>query len=198
MSKLLDMTPKEWGKGWADDVCLTRFLEAVCLRYLAYPDENSVELEEGKEGGEEGKREERAKEAEGAFGEVFKWGPKIELDHHIVYHARECPVSLCLRRLFASLLLRSTLTFPFPYAQRFLMLTSSCSQTTNSDVSSRVKGESTRRESNSSSSCRGSTSKWGRAGGRASTVSRSVCFHSSCSWDARRRSLSLIFRTRCM
>jgi predicted DNA-binding ribbon-helix-helix protein len=43
MSKLLDMTPKEWGKGWADDVCLTRFLEAVCLRYLAYPDENSVE-----------------------------------------------------------------------------------------------------------------------------------------------------------
>lgn len=25
------------GKGYWDDLCLTRFLEGVCLRYLAYP-----------------------------------------------------------------------------------------------------------------------------------------------------------------
>lgn len=90
-SRLLASTPKEWGKGWVDDVCLARFLEGVCSRYLAFPDENSVELEEKKEGGDEVKeKEERAKEAEQAFSEVMKWGPKIELDHHLVYHAREC------------------------------------------------------------------------------------------------------------
>ncbi|TEB19564.1 hypothetical protein FA13DRAFT_1844951 [Coprinellus micaceus] len=95
LASLRASTPKAWGAGYVDDVCLARFLEGVCLRYLAYPDENSAELEEGGKGGEdEGKgegdekeREDSAREAEAAFREVFQWGPKIELDHHLVYHA---------------------------------------------------------------------------------------------------------------
>jgi len=35
-------------------------------------------------------KEEAEKGAEKAFRAVFEHGPKIELDHHLVYHAREC------------------------------------------------------------------------------------------------------------
>ena len=34
-------------------------------------------------------KEESAKRAVAAFEAVFECGPKIELDHHLVYHARE-------------------------------------------------------------------------------------------------------------
>lgn len=34
-------------------------------------------------------KEESAKHAVAAFNAVFECGPKIELDHHLVYHARE-------------------------------------------------------------------------------------------------------------
>lgn len=34
-------------------------------------------------------KEESAKRAVAAFKAVFECGPKIELDHHLVYHARE-------------------------------------------------------------------------------------------------------------
>ena len=34
-------------------------------------------------------KEESAKRAVAAFKDVFECGPKIELDHHLVYHARE-------------------------------------------------------------------------------------------------------------
>ncbi|KAJ3545812.1 hypothetical protein NMY22_g2292 [Coprinellus aureogranulatus] len=87
MSKLRAITPKGLGMGWTNDICLTRFLQGVCLRYLAYPDENSAELQEAKDAGVNGKeRDEKAKEAETAFREVFQWGPGIQLDYHIVYH----------------------------------------------------------------------------------------------------------------
>ena len=32
---------------------------------------------------------EAAEKACAAFADVFKYGPRIELDHHLVYHARE-------------------------------------------------------------------------------------------------------------
>ena len=34
-------------------------------------------------------KEESAKRAVAAFNAVFECGPKIQLDHHLVYHARE-------------------------------------------------------------------------------------------------------------
>jgi hypothetical protein len=34
-------------------------------------------------------KEESAQRAVAAFKAVFECGPKIELDHHLVYHARE-------------------------------------------------------------------------------------------------------------
>jgi hypothetical protein len=35
-------------------------------------------------------RDEAAAGAKAAFEAVFEHGPKIELDHHMVYHARAC------------------------------------------------------------------------------------------------------------
>ena len=35
------------------------------------------------------KKEDAEREAEEAFRAVFEFGPKIELDHHLVYHARQ-------------------------------------------------------------------------------------------------------------
>lgn len=67
-----------------DDLCLARFLEGVCLRFVAYPDldatldpqENvGITTEEAVEG------------ADAAFRAVLEYGPKIELDHHLVYYA---------------------------------------------------------------------------------------------------------------
>ncbi|KAG5634747.1 hypothetical protein H0H81_000907 [Sphagnurus paluster] len=67
-----------------DDLCLARFLEGVCLRYLAYPDPDAIlETEEHLSI----TAEEAARGAEAAFRAVFEHGPKIELDHHLVYHA---------------------------------------------------------------------------------------------------------------
>ncbi|KAI6022958.1 outer membrane protein Iml2/Tetratricopeptide repeat protein 39 [Pisolithus microcarpus] len=56
-------TVKSAQEGYWDNVCLTRFLEGVCWRYVAYP------------------------RAELAFKAVFEHGPKIELDHYLVYYA---------------------------------------------------------------------------------------------------------------
>ncbi|TFK64860.1 hypothetical protein BDN72DRAFT_774082 [Pluteus cervinus] len=78
---------KKWngGKGgYWDDYSLARFLEGVCLRYVAYPDLDAVVdskevLAIPKEVAEVG--------AAKAFAAVFEHGPKIELDHHLVYHA---------------------------------------------------------------------------------------------------------------
>ncbi|KAF5358693.1 hypothetical protein D9758_007656 [Tetrapyrgos nigripes] len=74
----------EHGSGYWDDVCLIKLLEGICLRYIAYPDpdaesdpseEPAMSVEEAVRGSEE------------AFNDVFKYGPKIELDHFLVYSA---------------------------------------------------------------------------------------------------------------
>lgn len=52
---------------------------------------------------DEKEREEKleVKEAETAFGDVFRWGPAIELDHHIVFHALSIArISLYLYHVF--------------------------------------------------------------------------------------------------
>ncbi|KAJ6511716.1 hypothetical protein DFH09DRAFT_1251567 [Mycena vulgaris] len=64
--------------GYWDDHCLARFLEGVCLRYVAFPDPDAV-LEPGEVPGMP--KEEAAAGARAAFEAV------IELDHHLVYHA---------------------------------------------------------------------------------------------------------------
>ncbi|KAG6915424.1 hypothetical protein DXG01_011573 [Tephrocybe rancida] len=71
------------GEYW-DDLCLARFLEGVCLRFIAYPDPDAVLHPEEVV---DIPRAEAEAGAEEAFRAVFEYGPKIELDHHIVYHA---------------------------------------------------------------------------------------------------------------
>ncbi|KAJ7200812.1 hypothetical protein GGX14DRAFT_466162 [Mycena pura] len=75
---------KTYGTGYWDDLCLARFLEGVCLRYIAFPDPDAVL--DPKETPSVS-RDEAAEGAKAAFLAVFENGPKIELDHHLVYHA---------------------------------------------------------------------------------------------------------------
>ncbi|TFK24134.1 hypothetical protein FA15DRAFT_704788 [Coprinopsis marcescibilis] len=70
--------------GYWDDLCLARFLEGVCLRYVAYPDADAEYDPEEVLGIS---KEEAGKKAEQSFRAVFEHGPLIEYDHHIVYHA---------------------------------------------------------------------------------------------------------------
>ncbi|KAA1467016.1 hypothetical protein DENSPDRAFT_768100 [Dentipellis sp. KUC8613] len=72
------------GRGYWDDWCLTRFLEGVCLRYIAYPDPDAlldpdevVPISQA----------DAAARAMKAFESVFANGTKIELDHQVVYFA---------------------------------------------------------------------------------------------------------------
>ncbi|KAJ7080170.1 hypothetical protein B0H15DRAFT_857139 [Mycena belliarum] len=74
---------KELAGHW-DDYALARFLEGVCLRYVAFPDPDAV-LEPGEVPSIP--KDEAAAGARAAFESVFENGPKIELDHHLVYHA---------------------------------------------------------------------------------------------------------------
>ncbi|TFK32751.1 hypothetical protein BDQ12DRAFT_692043, partial [Crucibulum laeve] len=78
--------PKEYekGQGYWDDLCLAKFLKGVCLRYVAYPDPDA-ELDPNEVVSIP--KEEAATGAEEAFRAVFEHGPRIELDHHLVYHA---------------------------------------------------------------------------------------------------------------
>ena len=39
-------------------------------------------------------KEDAERSAEEAFRAVFEYGPKIELDHHLVYFARKPPIAL--------------------------------------------------------------------------------------------------------
>ncbi|KIL61677.1 hypothetical protein M378DRAFT_82296 [Amanita muscaria Koide BX008] len=70
--------------GYWDDYCLTKFLEGVCLRYIAYPEPDATidpdEIVSIPKGEAEAK-------SVAAFKFVFENGPKIDLDHYIVYHA---------------------------------------------------------------------------------------------------------------
>uniref|UniRef100_A0A0W0FP07 Uncharacterized protein n=1 Tax=Moniliophthora roreri TaxID=221103 RepID=A0A0W0FP07_MONRR len=80
--------PKNYedGIGYWDDYCLAKFLEGVCLRYVAYPDPDA-QLDEVEDMSLSIPKEEAEKAAVKAFQFVFDNGPKIELDHHLVYHA---------------------------------------------------------------------------------------------------------------
>ncbi|KAG2117585.1 hypothetical protein DEU56DRAFT_761371 [Suillus clintonianus] len=70
--------------GYWDDVCLARFLEGGCWRFVAYPDPDA-ELEP--DGKISFSPEDARAYSEGAFRAVFKHGPNINLDHYIVYFA---------------------------------------------------------------------------------------------------------------
>jgi hypothetical protein len=72
------------GAGYWDDYCLAKFLEGVCLRFVAYPDPDA--LIDPDEVITIPKEEAEAKSA-AAFQFVFEHGQKIELDHYLVYHA---------------------------------------------------------------------------------------------------------------
>ncbi|KJA26681.1 hypothetical protein HYPSUDRAFT_63897 [Hypholoma sublateritium FD-334 SS-4] len=78
----------EGGKGYWDDYCLAMFLRGVCMRYVAYPDPDA-ELDEVDDASTRAlvPQAHAARAAEQAFQAVFTHGPKIELDHHLVYHA---------------------------------------------------------------------------------------------------------------
>ncbi|KZS95551.1 hypothetical protein SISNIDRAFT_452213 [Sistotremastrum niveocremeum HHB9708] len=72
----------EDGQGYWDDMCLANFLQGVCCRYLAFPDADAVVTEEAPPN-----IEEIAQRSEDSLRAVIANGPKIELDHHLVYHA---------------------------------------------------------------------------------------------------------------
>lgn len=100
-----EKNPKEYenGQGYHDDLCLARFLEGVCCRYIAYPasvpflsilrpsiyifqqDPDAILDENDNCHISKGTAISRAK---AAFEAVFANGRKIELDHHLVYHSR--------------------------------------------------------------------------------------------------------------
>ncbi|KAI9457359.1 hypothetical protein HD554DRAFT_2142813 [Boletus coccyginus] len=74
----------EGREGYWDDLCLARFLEGVCWRFVAYPDPDAkLDADERVPVSVEAAQH----KAETAFEEVFENGPKIELDHYIVYYA---------------------------------------------------------------------------------------------------------------
>jgi len=79
-----DPSKYQGGHGYWDDLCLARFLEGVCARYVAYADPDAfvdpleiVSISQS----------EAATRAIAAFESVFTNGPKIELDHYLVYYS---------------------------------------------------------------------------------------------------------------
>lgn len=84
VKKARNGTAKSTCEGYWDNVCLARFLEGVCWRYVAYPDPD-VDLD--KNGSLPVTIDDAGRRAEQAFKAVFKHGPKIELDHYLVYYA---------------------------------------------------------------------------------------------------------------
>ncbi|KAI0032001.1 hypothetical protein K488DRAFT_50862 [Vararia minispora EC-137] len=80
----LDAEADKARSGYWDDVCLARFLEGMCLRFLAYEDaealvEPDVPMPMPVE--------EATARARAAFEAVFADGTRIELDHYLVYFA---------------------------------------------------------------------------------------------------------------
>ncbi|KAI0085514.1 hypothetical protein BDY19DRAFT_438314 [Irpex rosettiformis] len=71
------------GKGYWDDLCLTRFLEGVCLRYLAYPDPDSVQ--EASEPKENDLKTTEAR-ALASFEAVLENASRIQYDHFLIYY----------------------------------------------------------------------------------------------------------------
>ncbi|KAG8987239.1 hypothetical protein FRB90_003521 [Tulasnella sp. 427] len=87
------------GTGYWDDYALAQVLYGASLRYVAYPNLESVESEEEKKHVEaKMSKEEASKKAEESFKWVVENGTKIELDHQLVYAAH-----LELGRLYSCL-----------------------------------------------------------------------------------------------
>lgn len=110
-------------EGYWDDLCLARFLEGVCWRFIAYPvrpftlvtvdhirfagEADLISLQDPDAELDADEKvsvsvEEAQRRAMAAFEYVFENGHKIELDHYIVYYARESrilslPLSSCSR-----------------------------------------------------------------------------------------------------
>lgn len=104
----------EGKEGYWDDLCLARFLEGVCWRFVAYPvcpfilstrstrsalyhtlfrETDALYLQDPDAELDAHEKvfisvEEARHRAKSAFEEVFENGPRIELDHYIVYYAR--------------------------------------------------------------------------------------------------------------
>jgi len=76
-------TPGDAGQYW-DDLALCHFLKGVCLRYMAYPDPDA-ELDPNETRAMP--QTEAASKAEEVLRRVIADGPKIQLDHYLVYHA---------------------------------------------------------------------------------------------------------------
>ncbi|KII83697.1 hypothetical protein PLICRDRAFT_180049 [Plicaturopsis crispa FD-325 SS-3] len=79
-----DPASYEGGTGFWDDMCLARFLEGVCYRYVAYPDPDAI-LDPDERLAVP--REDAVKRATDAFKFVFAHGPEIHFEHYLVYHA---------------------------------------------------------------------------------------------------------------
>ncbi|KAI0338678.1 hypothetical protein BDW22DRAFT_1362776 [Trametopsis cervina] len=71
------------GKGYWDDLCLTRFLEGICLRYIAYPDPDAVASVTEKSALE---REAAETGALAAFETVLQNSAQIQYDHYLLYY----------------------------------------------------------------------------------------------------------------
>ncbi|KZT18713.1 hypothetical protein NEOLEDRAFT_121846 [Neolentinus lepideus HHB14362 ss-1] len=77
--------PSKYGVGYWDDLCLAKFLEGVCLRYSAYPDPDAI-LDDT-ESSTDLTQEEAENRSKAAFAAVFENGPRIQLDHYLVFYS---------------------------------------------------------------------------------------------------------------
>ncbi|KZT05152.1 uncharacterized protein LAESUDRAFT_781726 [Laetiporus sulphureus 93-53] len=84
--KIHSEKPSEYagGHGYWDDYCLAHFLQGICLRYIAYPDADTV-IDPGEKLSISETEAERG--AMLAFEAVIADGSKIVLDHYLIYHA---------------------------------------------------------------------------------------------------------------
>ncbi|KIP02601.1 hypothetical protein PHLGIDRAFT_130658 [Phlebiopsis gigantea 11061_1 CR5-6] len=73
----------EGGHGYWDDLCLARFLQGICLRYIAYPDPDAVV--DGSDEPESGKTDAQGRAA-AAFEANLRDAANIQYDHYLLYY----------------------------------------------------------------------------------------------------------------
>ncbi|KAJ7612624.1 hypothetical protein FB45DRAFT_939423 [Roridomyces roridus] len=85
-AELVNLKEKgESAQGYWDDWCLAKYLEGLCLRYVAFP--NSDDVLGPEEEVPQMARDDAAKASREAFEAVFEHGEKIEFDHYVVYNS---------------------------------------------------------------------------------------------------------------
>jgi hypothetical protein len=102
---LLSAQVDKKSEGYWDDRSLARFLQGVCALYIAHPvclslfifgkldlhgHQDPEAVPEEDEAESELSKIDAEQEAKQALEEVLSWGPKIETDHHLIFHARTC------------------------------------------------------------------------------------------------------------